>query len=264
MYKRISSTILLFVFGMAVVFAIVKAHPADSKSVQAYVPPVKTEAQTQAPATTVPTESAVTVTPAPEKQAAVQNKTITAAKSSTDTAVKSLKQIFKAKGIDPAKTAIGIVVDKSDHTLGITAGGKIMKTYHVESGEGGQGDKKISGDHKTPEGSFYITEKSVLSPSDNYLGSRWMELSYPNIEDADRGLKAGIISQKTHDSIVSAIKRGVMPPQNTALGSGVGIHGGSIASFGSDWTWGCVGLSNKDVEDFYSYIKVGTKVTISR
>ena len=232
MYKRISSTILLFVFGAAVVFAIVKANPADSNSVQAYAPPAASVVGTQMP----------------EKQAAV----------------KSLKQIFKDKGIDPAKTAIGIVVDKSDHTLGITAGVLIMKTYHVELGEGGQGDKKVSGDHKTPEGSFYITEKSVLSPSDYYLGSRWMELSYPNKEDADRGLKAGIISRKTYDSIVSAINRGVMPPQNTALGGGVGIHGGSTASFGSDWTWGCVGLSSKDVEDFYSYIKVGTKVAISR
>jgi lipoprotein-anchoring transpeptidase ErfK/SrfK len=52
------------------------------------------------------------------------------------------------------------------------------------------------------------------------------------------------------------------PPQRTALGGGVGIHGGSTPELGSDWTWGCVGLTNKDVEDFYNYVSNGTKVTI--
>jgi murein L,D-transpeptidase YafK len=256
MFKKISNVMLLLILSMSVVFAVVKAQPVESSSAPANAIPAETGVQKQT--------QAVVVSPTPEKQAAVENKTVATPKSSGNTAIKSLKQIFKEKGIDPAKTTIGIVVDKSDHTLGVTADGKIMKTYHVELGDGGLGDKKVSGDHKTPEGSFYLTEKSVLSPADYYLGSRWMELGYPNIEDADRGLKSGIISKKTYDSIVSAIKKGVMPPQNTALGGGVGIHGGSRSSFGSDWTWGCVGLTNNDVEDFYSYIKVGTKVTISR
>lgn len=254
MYKRISSTILLFVFGAAVIFAIVKAHPASGESVQANSTPAAAVASALTPDKQIAAENKTTE----------ENKTVAAAKSTTETVVKSLKQIFLDKDIDPEDETIGIVVDKSDRTLSITMDGKVMKTYHVELGDGGLGDKKVSGDHKTPEGTFYITEKSVLSPADYYLGSRWMELGYPNIEDADRGLKAGIISQKTHDNIVSAINRGEMPPQHTALGGGVGIHGGSISSFGNDWTWGCVGLSNKNVEDFYSYIKVGTKVTISR
>lgn len=250
-----------FVFGLAVIFAIVKAQPAGGASVQANASPSKIEARTTVKSS-VPAASS---TQAPKKTAAeVENKTVAATKTSAKTAVKSLKQIFEDQDIDPEDEIIGIVVDKSDHTLSITADGKVMKTYHVELGDGGLGDKNVSGDHKTPEGTFYITEKSVLSPSDYYLGSRWMELGYPNIEDADRGLKSGIISQKTHDSILSAINRGVMPPQNTALGGGVGIHGGSTASFGSDWTWGCVGLTNKNVEDFFSYIRVGTKVTIRK
>lgn len=43
---------------------------------------------------------------------------------------------------------------------------------------------------------------------------------------------------------------------------GVGIHGGSIPEFGKNWTWGCIGLNNDDIEDFYNYVKVGTSVII--
>jgi LysM repeat protein len=174
----------------------------------------------------------------------------------------SLKNILIGRGISIWNPNTKIVVDKSDHTLSIYSMGTLVKMYHVELGDNGLGDKKVSGDHKTPEGKLYIAEKSVLNPKDYYLGTRWMRLSYPNIEDANRGLDNGIISQSTHDSIVRAINNLAIPPQRTALGGGVGIHGGDIPSFGPDWTWGCVGLTNADVEDFYDFVKVGTAVVI--
>lgn len=161
-------------------------------------------------------------------------------------------------------SSLTILVDKSDHTLSILSGGVRLKSYHVEFGDNGQGDKEVAGDHKTPEGTFYICEKSILSPADQYLGSRWMRLSYPNIEDANRGLQQGLINQSTYEQIVSAVSGGKTPPQHTALGGGIGIHGGSTSVLGSDWTWGCVGLTNQDVEDFYDYVKVGTPVTIQK
>jgi lipoprotein-anchoring transpeptidase ErfK/SrfK len=196
------------------------------------------------------------------------SQTTAVAKTSTPaasgTSGKSLSQIFKDKGIDTSKATIKIVVDKSDHTLGIYANGTLMKSYHVELGDNGLGDKAVSGDHKTPEGTFYISEKSVLNPADEYLGTRWMRLSYPNVEDAQRGLDQGLISKDTYNQIVTAINNGEIPPQDTALGGGVGIHGGSTAALGTDWTWGCVGLTSKDVEDFFDYIRVGTKVIIQQ
>lgn len=176
---------------------------------------------------------------------------------------RSLKDILAANGLE-GKGKLDILVDKSDHTLSILSQSKVLKVYHVEIGDNGLGDKSIAGDHKTPEGTFYITEKSVLSPADMYLGSRWMRLSYPNVEDAARGLKAGLINNKTYNAIQNAINSGTTPPQNTALGGGVGIHGGSTSKLGNDWTWGCVGLSNKDVEDFFDSVYVGTKVTIQK
>lgn len=174
----------------------------------------------------------------------------------------TLKDIINRRGIAANQLNIRLFVDKSDKLLTVYNGTTPLKAYHVELGDGGTGDKQVAGDHKTPEGSFYITQKLVLDPADQYLGTRWMRLSYPNIEDAQRGLKSGIINKATYDQIVNAINNGRTPPQNTALGGGVGVHGGSTSALGTNWTFGCVGLSNKDVQDFYDYVKVGTKVTI--
>ncbi|HOJ12154.1 MAG TPA: LysM peptidoglycan-binding domain-containing protein [Clostridiales bacterium] len=177
---------------------------------------------------------------------------------------RSLAAIIADKGINKSSGVFEILVDKSDHVLSVYANGSILKSYHVELGDGGSADKEIAGDHRTPEGTFYICEKLVLNPADMYLGSRWMRLSYPNIEDAARGLGKEIIDQQTYNSILTAYNKGKIPPQRTALGGGVGIHGGSIPEFGKDWTWGCVGLRNKDVEELYEYIRVGTKVIIQK
>lgn len=174
----------------------------------------------------------------------------------------SLKDIIGSRGLAASQLQIRLFVDKSDKLLTVYNGNTPLKAYHVELGDSGPGDKKVSGDHKTPEGSFYITQKLVLNPADEYLGSRWMRLSYPNIEDAQRGLDSGLINKATYNQIVNAVNNGQTPPQNTALGGGVGIHGGSTPALGTNWTFGCVGLSNKDVQDFYDYVKVGTRVTI--
>ncbi|MCL6478435.1 MAG: L,D-transpeptidase [Peptococcaceae bacterium] len=175
---------------------------------------------------------------------------------------KPLWQLIKEKGL--TGSGLRIVIDKSDHTLSLFSGDIRIKSYHVELGQGGMGDKEVAGDMKTPEGTFYISEKSVLSPSDYYLGSRWLRLSYPNAEDADRGLRQGLIDRLTRDSIVAAFSAGQTTPQRTALGGGIGIHGGGKPEFGADWTWGCIGLTDGDIEDFYDYVGIGTQVIIKK
>jgi len=180
---------------------------------------------------------------------------------SPGTVEKPLWQVLREKN---TTTVTKIVVDKSEGTLSLYARNKWLKSYWVEFGEGGAGDKQYAGDKKTPEGNFYITEKSVLSPSDKYLGSRWMRLSYPNIEDADRGLRQGLIDRYTRDAVVAAFSSGKTPPQRTALGGGIGIHGGDKPEFGDNWTWGCIALSNSNVEDFYNYVAVGIPVVIQK
>lgn len=188
----------------------------------------------------------------------------TPANPPSSSANKSLAAILKEKGINGPIPNLKIVVDKSEYLLTLYSGSTLLKSYHVALGDSGLGDKVRSGDNKTPEGTFYISERSVLTPPDQYLGTRWMRISYPNIEDAQRGLNSGLIDQAAYNQIVGAINNGQIPPQNTALGGGVGIHGGSNwkANWGDAWTWGCVALSNSDVNEIFDYIGVGTKLVI--
>ena len=84
-------------------------------------------------------------------------------------------------------------------------------------------------------------------------------ISYPNVEDAARGLRDGLITKAQHDAIVEAIRNKTAPPQYTKLGGLIYIHGHGARS---DWTWGCVALENDDIKELYDAVSVGTPVTI--
>jgi murein L,D-transpeptidase YafK len=148
-----------------------------------------------------------------------------------------------------------IVVKKAERVLQVFDGEKLFKTYQIALGFAPAGDKEKQGDGKTPEGEFYIFTKN--SQSKFYLS---LGLSYPNLEDAERGLKAKLISEKEYNAIVKAIGLGKTPPQYTALGGEIYIHGGGS---GKDWTWGCVALENEGIKEIYDLVSVGTKVVIT-
>jgi len=134
-----------------------------------------------------------------------------------------------------------IVISKSRRRLELYSGGKVVRTYRVGLGLDPVNDKVRQGDRRTPEGSFYIFIKNPRSSFYLSLG-----LSYPDIEDAERGLRDGLISRAQYNRIARAIRRGERPPQNTALGGDIFIHGHGSQS---DWTWGCVALDDKDMKE---------------
>lgn len=115
-------------------------------------------------------------------------------------------------------------------------------------------DKEREGDRRTPEGIFYIPR---LIPNSMYY--RAFLISYPDIGDAQRGLAAGLITQSEHDAIVAAQNARREPPQNTALGGLVEIHGNGA---GPDWTWGCVASENTVIDALWAVLGVGDTVVI--
>ena len=147
-----------------------------------------------------------------------------------------------------------IVVSKSERKLELFDGEKSVKNYKIRLGFSPIGDKEKQGDGKTPEGDFYIFTKNDKSKFYLSLG-----VSYPNIEDAERGLKAKLISKVEYARIVQAVKNKKMPPQNTRLGGEIYIHGGGISE---DWTWGCVAMENEEIKELFDSIPVGTPVKI--
>ena len=147
-----------------------------------------------------------------------------------------------------------MIIRKKRRTLEVYDGGKLVKSFTVVLGFTPVGDKEIEGDGKTPEGEFYVFIKNPKSKFHLSLG-----LSYPSKEDARRGFANGLINSTERDQIRAAIENGKMPPQKTALGGEIYIHGGGVES---DWTDGCIALKKEDVEELFNAVRVGTKVTI--
>ncbi len=155
----------------------------------------------------------------------------------------------------PMKNA-QIVIKKGERKLLLYDDGRLMRTYTIVLGFAPEGDKEKRDDGKTPEGEFYVAVKNPQSKFTLGLG-----LSYPNMEDAGRGLKTGLISQEQYDGIAAAISEKRMPPQDTPLGSEIYIHGGGTAK---DWTWGCMALDDEEIGELYEAVPVGTKVVIEK
>jgi len=149
-----------------------------------------------------------------------------------------------------------IIVKKAQRKLLLYSGNKLVRTYQVGLGLSPVGDKVRQGDHRTPEGDFYIFTKNDKSAFYLSLG-----LSYPNTSHAERGLRDGLITRAQYDSIMRALKAKTGPPQNTKLGGDIYIHGNGA---GNDWTWGCVALENYDVRELFDAVPVGTPVRIER
>ena len=148
-----------------------------------------------------------------------------------------------------------IVIKKKKRLLQIFDGEKLVRKYKIVLGFAPLADKQIEGDGKTPEGTFYVFTKNDQSRFHVSLG-----ISYPNVEDAERGLKNEIITTEEYEAIVKAIAKKQMPPQKTALGGEIYIHGGGAAE--SDWTDGCLALQNEEMKEIFDAIPVGTDVKI--
>ena len=116
------------------------------------------------------------------------------------------------------------------------------------------GDKQREGDMSTPEGEFYICYKNPDSKYHRFLG-----LSYPNVEDAERGLREGLIARAEHNAICEAMAERRCPPWKTALGGEVGLHGPCP---NKTWTHGCIAMSAEQIEVLYQWLKLGDTVTI--
>ncbi|MBT3198327.1 MAG: L,D-transpeptidase [Phycisphaerales bacterium] len=152
-------------------------------------------------------------------------------------------------------TAPSILVEKSALRLTVFDGDAGVKSYRIAAGAV-RGDKNVEGDRKTPEGDFYICIRKTAGQTPY---TRSMGLSYPNAEDAARGLRNGLITASQYNSIVSAIKNKRKPPWQTKLGGAIMIHGKRESRTG---TLGCVALDDADVLELYKRLPLNTPVRI--
>lgn len=132
-------------------------------------------------------------------------------------------------------------VIKSERKMLLIESGKILKEYHIALGANPSGHKQQEGDERTPEGRYtldYINEQSSYHRS--------MHLSYPNANDR-----------------ANAKQKGVSP------GGDIMIHGqpngfGAMANLTqlTDWTNGCIALTNSEMDEFLKLVAVGTTIEV--
>ena len=151
--------------------------------------------------------------------------------------------LFGSVYFEPIKKnkADEIIVLKSKRKLQLYFKGVKVKQYSISLGGNPIGHKQFQGDQKTPEGSYFIDGKNPNSKYYKNLG-----ISYPNAED-----KAFASSKGKNPG--GAIKIHGLPNNKPWLGK---LH------LIKDWTHGCIEVTNKQMDEIYSIVKIGTKITI--
>ena len=131
----------------------------------------------------------------------------------------------------------------------------------VAFGAAGVKEKRRAGDDVTPKGRYTVGWIRKQSKFVHFIG-----LAYPSLGDAERGYRNGVIDQRTYDRIKSFVEQGRVPPQDTALGGFIGIHGvgkGSLAIHHmANWTSGCVAVENGQIRELSNLIHPGVLVEI--
>ncbi len=140
-----------------------------------------------------------------------------------------------------------IIISKKDYELKVFDEEGWYATYPIVFGSKDLGDKMREGDKRTPTGSFKVIMKKI-----NKKWGQELLLDYPNDESYRR------FKERKAKGLI---------PANARIGDGIAIHATrkeeewTIDNY-YNWTDGCVSVKYSEMEDLYSYIPVGTPVTI--
>jgi murein L,D-transpeptidase YafK len=134
-----------------------------------------------------------------------------------------------------------ILVLKSERKLELLRKGEVIRTYHIALGRNPLGTKLWRGDGKTPEGVYFIDKRNMASAYHLSL-----HISYPEQADLKRA---------------AAMK--VDPGGNVLIHGEPNIlnHEGK-ARLLKDWTAGCIGLHNLDMDEVWRLTDEGIIVEI--
>ena len=143
--------------------------------------------------------------------------------------------------IAPAERADAVLVVKGERKLYLLKAGRILRAFDISLGLVPTGPKQREGDFRTPEGRYRLETRNA--DSDYFLS---IQVSYPSEAD-----------------LVRARAQGVDP------GGQIMIHGlpnepkyDMRRYEGSDWTDGCIAVSNSDMVDIWLMTSESTPIEI--
>jgi murein L,D-transpeptidase YafK len=123
-----------------------------------------------------------------------------------------------------------LVVHKTEWRLLLLHGDTVVRSYKIALGLNPVGTKERAGDFRTPEGRYYLTRRN---PRSDYFLS--IQVSYPNETDMRR-------AHKNHWDAGGSIMIHGLPNQLK--------HEPKYYEI-SDWTDGCIALSNADMVEVW-------------
>jgi murein L,D-transpeptidase YafK len=128
-----------------------------------------------------------------------------------------------------------ILVYKEARKMYLLHNRTVLRTFDFELGFAPTGDKHVEGDGRTPEGDYIIDRRNPNSDFHLSLG-----ISYPNARD------------------IAVARRAGLDP-----GGDIFIHGTPrLFKRHDDWTWGCIAVTNDEIEDMYSMVPNGVPISI--
>ncbi|HUR12014.1 MAG TPA: L,D-transpeptidase [Flavitalea sp.] len=144
---------------------------------------------------------------------------------------------------------IYILIDKSDYEVRVYDDEGWYATYPAVFGNKSLEDKMMEGDRNTPEGNFKIVLKK---PHEKW--HKMAVIDYPNKESWQK------FNQRKAEGLI---------PKNARIGGGIAIHGtwpndNIVVDDFTNWTEGCISIKNNDIDELFSYLPVGTRVTIRK
>lgn len=165
-------------------------------------------------------------------------------------------------GVAAANATSWIIVDTAAQTLTVMDGNQVKQIFNnISVGRNGPADHHLAGDGRTPLGVFHV---AWINPSSRF--HLFFGLDYPNHDQAEQAFRQKLIDFDTYYAIRRALFRGDLPPQNTALGGNIGIHGighGDLRIHKvANWTDGCIALTNEQIDQLAQWVTLGTKVLI--
>ena len=142
-----------------------------------------------------------------------------------------------------------IVISKKNYELKVYDNEGWFATYPCVFGSNDLTDKLMEGDKRTPEGTYKVIVKKK--------NAKWafeLILDYPTAENRRK------FNERKEKGLI---------PHHANIGGGIAIHATRpqeewTVDYYQNWTDGCVSLKYSEAKDLYSYIEVGTTVTITK
>ncbi|HUA14842.1 MAG TPA: L,D-transpeptidase family protein [Verrucomicrobiae bacterium] len=143
--------------------------------------------------------------------------------------------------VGPALHVDRVLVVKKERKLQLLDRGKVLRTYRIALGGDPVGPKTRQGDHKTPEGVYFLDSRNLHS---RFYKS--IHISYPNAQDRAAARKAGV--SPGGDIFLHGLPNGYR-----WVGASHRLK---------DWTDGCIAVTDQEIDEIWNAVPNGTPMEI--